>query len=90
MKHSWQTINPVKFMKEMAMCDEGGQEVIFTMKSRGDVSSRMWFTLEWTGADSKRYSEAAQTIDMLFERAAQREIAVREMMGRSEVKNVVG
>jgi hypothetical protein len=58
--------------------DPQNHAVILRATYRGDVASRMWFELEWTGEDEERHSVQSQEFDLLLWRAAQAELQARQ------------
>jgi hypothetical protein len=45
--------------------------VILHAQYRHDVSSRVWYELQWTGCDGERYNVSSQDFELLMWRAAQ-------------------
>lgn len=79
----WARINLLAFMREMAYnapfeANIWEHEVVLKVHKRHDVSSRMWWTLEWTGADEQRHSVDSQDFDLLLWRAAEMESQIQE------------
>jgi hypothetical protein len=74
----WAHVSILSFMREMIWYQES--PVILTANYRGDVASRIWYSLEWTSADGTRKSTSSQEFDLLMWRAAQIELDSREKM----------
>jgi len=85
-KHTpWATVSFLNFVRAMVENRLNGEEssspksdVIFTANYRPDVSTHIWFSLEWTGEDGERHSTAAQDFGLLLWRAAEIEMKARE------------
>ena len=56
----------LRFMR--AMTAHGG-EVTLRMRSRPEVASRLWFTLEWRGEDGVPHTVVASDDQLLIRRA---------------------
>lgn len=84
----WAHINAFQFMKEMALnsphdANKWEHEAILKVHYRPDVSSRYWWTIEWTGEDGQRYSTDSQELDLCLWRAAQIETRTQETQRKS-------
>lgn len=84
------TISFLSFLK--AMVWNGSErpaenEVILRARYRHDVSSRVWYELEWTGGDEERHSASSQEFDLLMWRAAHIEAETQRKI-RDTDKNI--
>lgn len=79
----WAKMSLVAFLKDAAWCGaprkEGGQAspASVSVAYRGDVASRMWWTIAWAGEDGERREASAQELDLALWRAAEMEMAAR-------------
>ena len=81
----WARVDLIKFMRDVVMNGTGvDDKVVFTLASRPNVTSGIWYDLEWTGADTERHSTSAQTLDKLLWRAAEVESMLRERVAKHE------
>ncbi len=83
----WARVSLLSFIQEMVW--NGADQpldnpVSLTAHYRHDVSSRIWYSLEWTGADGERHSVEAQSFDKLLWRAAEREMQTQERMKKQK------
>lgn len=62
--------------------DEASKPATLTVVYRGDVASRLWYTLEWAGEDGERHQASAQELDLVLWRAAEMELAARERVNQ--------
>jgi len=79
----WASMNFLSFVRDMAWhgtADPVKNGVVFRTYYRHDVSSRMWYELEWTGEDGERHSTSSQDFGLLLWRAAEIEIKTREKL----------
>lgn len=60
----------------------GKNDFQLTVQYRGDVASRFWYTVEWTGEDGERHSVSAQEIDLCLWRVAISELNIRARIKR--------
>lgn len=57
--------------------DEPSKPASISVVYRGDVASRMWWTVAWTGEDGEHREACAQELDLALWRAAEMELAAR-------------
>lgn len=83
----WASVSLLSFLKEMIWNGtDTPHENTFILRAtyRPDVSSRIWYELEWTGMDGKRHSVSSQSYDLLLWRAAEVEAALEHAMEQAE------
>jgi len=66
-------MNLLAFMHEMAYCGK----VTFSCIYRTNVSSRLWYTIEWIDEAGEQHSISAQEADLCLWRAAETELRAR-------------
>jgi hypothetical protein len=81
----WARMQIVAFMKEMALnvpvgANHWEHRVELSVLYRPDVTTRMWWRIEWTGEDEQRHLAEAQELDLCLWRAAEIELKVRERL----------
>jgi len=82
----WAVIDLEYLLRDLAWNerkDHAKKTVILKVVFRHDVTSKMWWTLEWTAQNGERKALGAQSLDLLLWRAAQLELESREEEGAS-------
>jgi hypothetical protein len=80
---SWARMGIQPFLLEAAWCgastksEEPSKPASISVVYRGDVMSRMWWTVTWTGEDGESREASAQELDLALWRAAEMELAAR-------------
>ncbi len=79
----WARISLLAFMQEMAWnkppdANAWEHEIVLKCHLRPAVDTRLWWTLEWTGADGERHSVDSKEFDLLLWRAAEMESRIQE------------
>src|SRR4051794_24027912 len=88
----WARVNLPAFMREMSWngehsAQQAGPPVTLTLRYRHAVSTREWWTLEWTGEDGERHTAESQDFDLVLWRAAELEIRARANQERQEASD---
>lgn len=78
----WAVVSLPTFMRDMVWNRPLGEDaldhkVVLSAHYRHDVARRIWYELEWTGADGERHSVASQDLELLLWRAAEVEMGAR-------------
>lgn len=78
----WARVDVRRFIEDAALnggrgMHEMGDAVTLTCRYRHAVSTRLWWTLEWTGEDGQRHVAESQDFNLLLWRAAELEMRAR-------------
>lgn len=85
----WAKMSLAAFLKDAAWngaptkADDQPRPASISVVYRGDVASRMWWSIIWTGEDGELHEASAQDLDLALWRAAETELASR---GRAKDK----
>lgn len=73
----WTELNVDEMLADLTLNNPSQAPATLTCEYRHSVSTRFWWTLDWTGADGQAYRADAQTLQVCLWRAAEREVSIR-------------